>query len=70
MSYDNTEDIGDYCVAAQKAIRAIETIPYPVTKDVLENVNLWGVQKCLDEIRAQLKLLQQTLVEVDKANRK
>lgn len=69
MSYDNTEDIGDYCVAAQKAVQSIESIPYPATKDVLENVNLWGVQKCLDEIRAQLKLLQQNLVEVDKANR-
>ncbi len=69
MSYDNTEDIGDYCVAAQKAMRAIETIPYPPILGVVENVNLWGVQKCLDEIRAQLKLLQQNLVEVEKANR-
>lgn len=69
MSYDNTEDIGDYCVAAQKALRAIETIPYPATKDVLNDANLWGVQKCLDEIRMQIKILQTDLVNIDKANR-
>lgn len=64
MSYDNKDDLGTYFATSMKMLSDVETIPYPPVKGVLEDVSLWGVQKCLDEIRIQITMLQHALQDV------
>lgn len=65
MSYDNETELAKYYATAVEMEKLLETIPLPTTAEALASASIWGVRKCLDEVRIQLTILRLTLQDIE-----
>lgn len=64
MSYHNNTDLTTYFATVLEAEKLIETIPHPLTSEVLDNASLWGIHRCLSELSTQFAIMRRTLQDL------